>query len=71
MNKKIRQLTTVMFFVMVFLCQGIYLYAYKHHSLQDISLYFGKVILLFLVPLLIIFGFYFVARQFAFVKRKK
>lgn len=65
--KQIRQVTSLTFLILLFLIVGLFLYIHENMSLHNIVIYFGRILLLFLVPtivvLLILFMFQYISRK--------
>jgi hypothetical protein len=66
--KQTRRVTSLVFLILLFLVQGIFLFVYKNMSFYNIIIYFGRILLIFLVPTVIVLLILFVVQ---FLSKKK
>lgn len=63
-NSRTRKRTIWTFVVVLFIVQGVYLLVYKGFNLLNILVYFGKVLLILLAPVLVILGILLIVNFF-------
>ena len=58
MKNTIRLKISLAFLAIVFGCLGFYLFAYRHVPPGDIFIYLGRILLVFLIPIIVLFVYF-------------